>query len=142
TQRATASYATSWIDASGQTQTITRTFDQEMTNYANWFAYYRTRVQAVKTVTSLVFSQLDNTYSVGFHTLSNGLTTSTSQSDPATFVNVAPFNAAQKALWYQQLFNVTIPLRLETPTLDAMSRIGNYFLNGSSSVLAGATDPI
>jgi type IV pilus assembly protein PilY1 len=142
TQRATASYTTTWTDASGQQQTITRTFDQEMTNYANWFAYYRTRVQAVKTVTSLVFNQLDDTYNVGFHTLSNGLTTATAQSDPATFVNVAPFNAAQKAAWFQQLFAISIPLRLETPTLDAMVRIGNYFLTGTSSVLPGATDPI
>ena len=68
-QRATATYTTTWIDASGQQQTITRSFDEEMTNYANWFAYYRTRVQAVKTVTSLVFNQLDDTYNVGFHTL-------------------------------------------------------------------------
>ncbi len=142
TQRATASYITTWLDSSGQTQTITRTFDQEMTNYANWFAYYRTRVQAVKSVTSLVFNQLDNTYSVGFETLSNGLTTSTAQSDPATFVNPAPFDAAQKAAWFQQLFAITIPLRLETPTLNAMARIGDYFLNGTSSDLSGATDPI
>ncbi|HEV2977999.1 MAG TPA: PilC/PilY family type IV pilus protein, partial [Casimicrobiaceae bacterium] len=142
TQRATASYTINWIDASGQPQTITRNFDQEMTNYANWYAYYRTRVLAVKTVTSLVFNQLDNTYNVGFETLSNGLQTATSQSDPATFVNVASFTAGQKAAWFQQLFGITIPLRLETPTIDAMQRIGDYFLNGTSAVLAGATDPI
>jgi type IV pilus assembly protein PilY1 len=141
-KRATASYTTTWTDASGQQQTITRNFDDEMTNYANWFAYYRTRVQAVKTVTSLVFNQLDNTFNVGFHTLSNGLTTATAQSDPATFVNVAPFTAAQKAAWFQQLFAISIPLRLETPTLDAMVRIGQYFLNGTSAVLPGSTDPI
>ncbi len=40
---------------SGTAQTITRTFAEEMTNYANWFAYYRTRILAVKTVTSLAF---------------------------------------------------------------------------------------
>ncbi len=142
TQRATAQYTTTWIDSAGQQQTITRTFDEEMTNYANWFAYYRTRVQAVKTVTSLVFNQLDNTYNVGFHTLSNGLTTATAQSDPATFVNVAPFNAAQKAAWFQQLFAITIPLRLETPTLDAMVRIGNTSSTAPAPLLPGSTDPI
>jgi len=142
TKRLTATYTHTWIDATGQTQTVTRNFDEEMTNYANWFAYYRTRIQAVKTVTSLTFTNLDDQYRVGFHTLSNGLTTSTAQSDPATFVNIADFDATQKAAWFQQLFAITIPLRLETPTLDAMSRIGEYFLNGSAPQLAGATDPI
>ncbi|HEV8259055.1 MAG TPA: PilC/PilY family type IV pilus protein [Casimicrobiaceae bacterium] len=141
-KRLTATYTHTWINALGQTKTITRNFDEEMTNYANWFAYYRTRIQAVKTVTSLAFTNLDDQYRVGFHTLSNGLTTSTAQSDPATFVNIADFDAAQKTAWFQQLFAITIPLRLETPTLDAMSRIGEYFRTGSSVALAGATDPI
>ncbi len=141
-KRGTATYTHTWIDANSQTRTITRNFDEEMTNYANWFAYYRTRIQAVKTVTSLAFTKLDDQYRVGFHTLSNGLTTSTAQSDPATFVNIDDFDATQKAAWFQQLFAITIPLRLETPTLDAMSRIGEYFRTGGSAVLAGATDPI
>jgi type IV pilus assembly protein PilY1 len=142
TKRATATYTHTWIDVTGQTQTITRNFDQEMTNYANWFAYYRTRIQAVKTVTSLTFTNLDNQYRVGFHTLSNGSPTSAAQSDPATFVNVADFDATQKAAWFAQLFGVKIPLGLETPTLDAVSRIGEYFLNGGSAQLSGSTDPI
>src|SRR5208283_2587007 len=141
-QRATATYTHNWTDATGQPQTITRTFDQEMTNYANWWAYYRTRITAVKTVTSLTFTALDDTYRVGFHTLSNGMITTQNQSDPATFVNIANFDAAQKAAWFAQLFAIQIPLGMETPTLDAMQRIGDYFLTGSSAALPGATDPI
>ncbi|HYU02769.1 MAG TPA: PilC/PilY family type IV pilus protein, partial [Jatrophihabitantaceae bacterium] len=141
-KRLTATYTHTWINSLGQTKTVTRNFDEEMTNYANWFAYYRTRIQAVKTVTSLTFTKLDDQYRVGFHTLSNGLTTSTAQSDPATFVNITDFDATQKTAWFQQLFAISIPLRLETPTLDAMSRIGEYFRTGGSAALAGATDPI
>ena len=136
------SYTHNWIDVNGQPQTITRTFDQEMTNYANWFAYYRTRIQAVKTVTSLTFTVLDDQYRVGFHTLSNGLTTSTGQFDPAKFVDVQDFTSGQKATWFGELFNITIPLRLETPTLDAMKRIGDYYSPGGSAQLSGSTDPI
>ena len=58
---------------------------------------------AVKTVTSLTFTNLDDQYRVGFHTLSNGLTTSTAQSDPATFVNIADFDATQKTALIQKL---------------------------------------
>ena len=44
-----------------------RTFDQEMTNYSNWFAYYRTaRVLAAKTTTAIAFNIIDNTYRAGF----------------------------------------------------------------------------
>jgi len=138
----TATYTHTWIDASGQTQMVTRTFAQEMTNYANWFAYYRTRIQAVKTVTALSFTALDDQYRVGFHTLSNGLTTKQAQFDPATFVDIQDFDATQKSAWFTQLFGIQIPLGLETPTLDAMARIGDYFLNGSSPKLSGSTDPI
>jgi type IV pilus assembly protein PilY1 len=134
-KRATATYTHTWVDSNGQTQTITRSFDQEMTNYANWFAYYRTRIQALKTVTALTFNVLDNQYRVGFHTLSNGATV-------AQFVDVQDFDSVQKAKWFGQLFDVTIPLKIETPTLDAMQRIGDYFSPGGSAALTGATDPI
>ena len=73
-----------------------------MTNYANWFAYYRTRIQAVKTVTSLAFNDLvpGTDYRVGFHTLSNNPTT--------TFQNIALFDAAQRTAWVQKLFGISI----------------------------------
>ena len=54
-----------FLDDSHAPQTVTRNFGggtpdvSEMTNYANWFAYYRTRITAVKTVTSLVFKDVD-----------------------------------------------------------------------------------
>src|SRR5205823_7717743 len=131
-KQATASFTHTWIDATGQTQTITRNFNQEMTNYANWFAYYRTRILAVKTVTSLSFTALDDQYRVGFATMSNGATTNASQSDPATFVDIQDFDAKQKAAWFKQLFAITIPLELDTPTLDPMVRVGEYFKNGGS----------
>jgi type IV pilus assembly protein PilY1 len=142
TKQATATYTHNWTDVNGQPQSITRNFAEEMTNYANWFAYYRTRIQAVKTVTSLTFTALDDQYRVGFHTLSNGAKTALGQFDPAKFVDIQPFNAGQKATWFGELFAIDIPLQLDTPTLDAMQRIGDYFLNGSSAELSGSSDPI
>ena len=138
TKSATATYTHTWTDDSGDVQTVTRTFDgatpdvSEMTNYANWFAYYRTRIQAVKTTTSISFNELDAKYRVGFHNLFK-LT---------SFVNIADFSAAQKAIWFAQLFGVQIPLGQETPSLDAVVRIGEYYKNGTHPQLAGSTDPI
>ncbi|MBK7589761.1 MAG: hypothetical protein IPI27_00070 [Betaproteobacteria bacterium] len=142
TKRLTATFTHTWKDAQGNAETVTRTFDgatpdvSEMTNYANWFAYYRTRIQAVKTVTSLAFNDLvpGTDYRVGFHTLSNAPTT--------TFQDIALFDAAQRQAWMKKLFGVSISLRKETPNLDAMVRAGEYFANGGSGELAGSTDPI
>jgi len=124
---------------------VQRTFDEEMTNYANWFAYYRTRIQAVKTVTSLTFTQLNNKYRVGLHTLSNSAgsgPTHAGPPDPAKFVDIKDFDAAQKLKWWTQLSAIGIPLQMETPNLDAMMRIGEFFLNkGVTKGLSGA-DPI
>ena len=122
---------------SGAFTTITRTHAEEWTNYANWFAYYRTRIQAAKTVISQNFSFLDDTYRIGFHTLSNNPTTS--------FVNVAPFDApagGQKDRWYTQLFGIQIRMGEQTPNINAVVRIGELFKNGSQPALIGSTDPI
>ncbi len=138
TKSATATYTHTWTDDSGDVQTVTRNFGgttpdvSEMTNYANWFAYYRTRIQAVKTTTSISFNELDVKYRVGFHNLFK-LT---------SFVNISDFGAAQKAIWFSQLFGVQIPLGQETPSLDAVVRIGEYYKNGTHPQLAGSTDPI
>ena len=87
-----------WQNVSGPTvtgtQTVSRSFAQEMENYANWFAYYRTRIQAVKTVVSLSFLgkdpttskfNVDDQFRVGLHTLSN--------IPASTFVPVDDFGA-------------------------------------------------
>ena len=42
----------------------------------------------------------------------------------------------------QKLFGISITLSRDTPNLDAMVRVGEYFANGGSGELAGSTDPI
>jgi len=133
-----STYTHDWTDDNGPEEII-RTFDgatpdvSEMTNYANWFAYYRTRIDAVKTVTSASFFELDVKYRVGFHAMFS----------LPSFLNVNDFDSAvQKPAWFAKLFGVTIPLGQETPTLTAVARIGDYFLNGTHPDLSGSSDPI
>ncbi len=111
------------FEADGETITITRDTSSdtpetsELVNYANWFAYYRTRMLAAKTVTSLAFSDLTDKFRVGFHTLSNV---------PATdFLTVADFTGGagnQRDQWHQKLFGVTVPMGNDTPLLDGVVR--------------------
>jgi type IV pilus assembly protein PilY1 len=126
-------------NAVGQFVPLSRTYEQEMENYANWFAYYRTRIQAAKTVISQNFTYLDSGYRVGFHTLSN--------SPPTSFVDISEFDhppssGGQKDKWYQQLFAIQIAMGKQTPNIDAVVRIGELFKNGSNPALSGSSDPI
>jgi type IV pilus assembly protein PilY1 len=131
---ARAPFVTTWTADDGTLTTVSRTYAQEMENYANWFAYYRTRIQAVQTATSLVFKEIDDKFRVGFHTLSNV--------PKATFLTIKPFDATQKSTWFSNLFGLNLQLGTQTPTIDALQRVGDWFTNGSSSDLSGATDPI
>ncbi len=124
----------------------TRTYAQEMTNYSNWFSYYRTRVLAAKTTTAIAFSFLDSTYRVGFQ----GMNT------PATnWVDVddwTPGAGNQRDKWYNKLQNVAIGTGL-TPSINAELRVGELFRTGTGGsgslptmdegyIPASAKDPI
>lgn len=92
------------------------TYTEEMSNYANWWAYYRTRMQSMKTAASLAFNSLDARYRVGFVTIN---------SPNANYLALAPFNSSQKQSWYQRLF-AAVPSG-STPLRTALSSVGRHF---------------
>ena len=92
------------------------TYAEEMTNYANWLAYYRTRMQMMKTVTSLAFENIDDHSRVGFYTISR-----------SSFVNPDSFQPAIKRNWYDKLFATDAPGPNGTPLRGAISRIGQLY---------------
>ena len=113
---------------------MSRSYAQEIINYANWFAYYRLRAHAAKTTSTLAFNLLDPTYRVGFHILGteptpigNGLRIS--------WVDVKDFNLAQRTAWWAALFAVPTVTTNKTPTMSAMLRIGNLFETGGTGGL-------
>jgi type IV pilus assembly protein PilY1 len=119
----------------------TRTYAEEMTNYANWFSFYSTRILAAKTLSATAFAYLDKGYRVGFHTLNTPDT---------AWLDVNDFDATQRSNWNAKLFAINVT-NGNTPTLDALLRIGNLFKTGGSGGLpalesgtlpASAADPI
>ena len=42
-----------------------------MTNFANWWTYYRTRMQMMKSSTSLAFAGVQDDYRVGYLSINN-----------------------------------------------------------------------
>lgn len=106
----------------------TCTYTEEMTNYANWWAYYRTRMQSMKTAASQAFKALDSRYRVGLVTINN---------PSSNYLAIAPFNATQKQSWYERLFAVSP--NGGTPLRTALSSVGRHFAGKQT---LGRDDPV
>lgn len=128
----TAAKATTRTDCNSG---ATCTYAQEMTNYANWWAYYHTRMQMMKTSTSLAFQTVGSTYRVGYSTINGNQTNG--------FVNLGSFDSTQKRAWYLKLF-AAVPNN-STPLRASLSKIGRLFagkLNGTAFDGVTVTDPV
>lgn len=127
----TTAKATTRTDCAGTTCTYT----EEMTNYANWWAYYHTRMQMMKTSTSIAFQSVGPNYRIGYNSLNNN--------QGYGFVNPASFDATNKLAWYTKLFaakpNNSTPLRV---TLSEQGRIFAGKYNGSSYNGVTIVDPM
>ncbi|MGB7814739.1 MAG: PilC/PilY family type IV pilus protein [Methylotenera sp.] len=106
----------------------TCTYDQEMTNFANWYSYYRTRMQMMKTSTSRAFKTIDTRFRVGFITINN---------PSSNYLPINQFNATQKADWYDILLAAN-PGN-STPLRTALTTVGRIFA-GKKPV--GSDDPV
>lgn len=113
----------------------TRSYAQEMTNFANWYAWYRTRMQMTKTGVGQAFSDIrgtpkgdlvdpnDKNYfhaRVGFSTISNQ-----GAADNAEFLTIREFDSAQKSSWFNNLYG-SLPSG-NTPLLGALAKAGRIY---------------
>jgi type IV pilus assembly protein PilY1 len=115
-------------DCAGAT---TCTYAEEMTNFGNWFAYYRTRMQMAKTSIGRAFLTLGSDFRVGYMTINF------STSD---YLAVADFNTTaggQKNQWFTKLY-ATTPSG-STPLRGALARAGRYYGNQNPGGSMGAS---
>lgn len=97
----------------------TCTYDEEMTNVANWFAYYRTRMQLMKSAAGRSFDILDGNYRVGLITI---------DSDPGKYLPIQDFNIgtnAQKQKWFEKLYS-QVPDG-GTPLRESLATVGRIY---------------
>ena len=134
------------------------TYDEEMTNFANWFSYYRTRLQLMKTATSLAFDSIDDRYRVGYSVINyDGVDkNATNRKSPNKFLPIDTFNQAHKQDFYDRLFKAQIayndsikydgestftiykdPLHF-SPLRGALARAGKIYAHK----ISGISDPI
>ena len=109
------------------------TYAEEMTNFANWYAYYRTRIQMMKTSVGQAFLPLSSDYRLGFTTINNTTFTGTSST---RWLALNDLTSTQKSSWYTKLYDQT-PSG-STPLRSALDRMGKLY----EGTLSGAPDPI
>jgi len=114
----------------------TRTYAQEIQNFANWFTWYRTRLNVMKTASGRAFSTLGDTFRVGFVTINPG-----SPVNASKYLNIARFTAAHKSAWYTKFYEQGAPG--STPLPEALARVGRHFAGKTDGINSGMNqDPI
>jgi type IV pilus assembly protein PilY1 len=130
-------YPGSITKASARTDCVgtTCTYTEEMTNYANWWAYYHTRMQMMKTSASIAFAPVDINYRVGYLSINNNTS--------SDFLNIGKFDGTQKNTWYTKITSA-IP-GSSTPLRTALTKAGRLYagkLNGTTLNGSTVADPI
>ncbi|MBK9605477.1 MAG: hypothetical protein IPO58_03275 [Betaproteobacteria bacterium] len=115
-----------------------------MTNFANWWTYYHTRMQMMKTSASNAFSTIDSATDIG-----NGRSRfrvgymSINNNTGSDFYNLGEFSSTRKGSWYAKL--IAADPNDSTPLLPALSKAGRLYagvLNGTTLNGSTVTDPL
>jgi type IV pilus assembly protein PilY1 len=123
----------------GRWTVITTLPAAEQQNYANWYSYYRTRMNLMKTAVGLAMSQVDRTrFRVGFSAIS-----SNSLTDDPQFMPMTDMNAESMNKFFDKLYK-TDP-GSGTPLRPALEKIGKYYAGRTltgGTLPAGTADPV
>ncbi|MFO1325000.1 MAG: PilC/PilY family type IV pilus protein [Burkholderiales bacterium] len=123
--------------------------NSESVNYANWYAYYSTRLSAGKTTSSIAFSALTTppsepiNYRVGFHNFGDESPPNGADGTGASikWVNVRDWDSTQRTAWYAALFGIAVAFN-RTPTMNAMLRVGGLFESGGPTPPDASVNPL
>jgi type IV pilus assembly protein PilY1 len=107
-------------------------YAEEMTNFANWWTYYHTRMQMMKSSAATAFSSISSRYRVGYMSINNNTS--------SDFLNLGSFTGTQKTNWFSKLRNA-YPNN-STPLRTSLAKVGRLYagkldgttLNGSTVV--------
>jgi type IV pilus assembly protein PilY1 len=98
----------------------TCTYDEEMTNFANWYAYYKSRNQMMKTAVGQAFQALTSSYNVGIVSLSVAAA-------EGAMTPPREFSGANRRSWYTSLYAMNGDQ--STPIRQALHAIGKMYAN-------------
>jgi len=105
---------------------ITRTRDEEIQNFANWFQYYRSRLLAARAGIGLAFVELPDNARVGFGAINQGSSNVDSVNTSTIIDGVRSFDTAQRSTFYDRLYSHVVNTS-GTPLRRAANDVGQYF---------------
>lgn len=94
-------------------------------NYANWFAFYRSRLMMMKGAVGKAFQTLGPEVRFGFMTIDTQKTEMTSTAKSPSWIPMATMTSSQKSTFYQYFYQ--IQTSGSTPLLAALSGAGLYY---------------
>jgi type IV pilus assembly protein PilY1 len=112
----------------------TCTYAEEMTNFANWYAYYKTRNQMMKTAVGQAFQPIADNYNVGIVSLSTAAAQGTIRQPPK------PFTGTDRSAWYKALYDMS-PSG-STPVRQALHAVGKMYANRSPYNYAAGSEVV
>jgi type IV pilus assembly protein PilY1 len=99
----------------------------KLTNFANWYSYYRTRMLMMKTSAGLAFGAIGDRYRVGLMKIN-------SSSTPV--VGLDTFTGDHRTDWYNTFYAISGDSG--TPLRESLANAGLYY----SGLLSGTADPV
>ncbi len=109
------------------------TYDQEMTNFANWYTYYKSRNQTMKTSVGLAFKPLTENYNVGLVALSVA-------GAGGKMTRPLPFTGDVRTKWYASLYGMGVSG--STPLRVALHNVGKMYANQDPYVAAAKEEAV
>lgn len=105
----------------------TCTYTEEIQNFANWYTYYRTRIQVARGGMGRAMGQLGTNTRLGFASLNQGSSTIDGvTSGGAMIAGVRQFSGTNRSLFYNTFYTYPIPPQ-GTPSRRALDKVGQYF---------------
>ena len=118
------------------TKVIVTASSAEAQNFANWYSYYRTRINMAKSSAGAAFGALTDKFRVGFTVLSAPDMPTSS----VKFLPIDSFDATHKQTFFTDLHAAGCPSGCGTPTRGALAKAGRYFAGQFNS--ANVADPV
>jgi len=112
---------------------VTRTRDQEIQNFANWFQYHRSRILTACAGIGRAFAEQGPGMRVGFAAINQGSKSIDGQTSPGAMVKGArAFSGADRDAFFTELYDHVIPAA-GTPLRRAVDNVGKYFERADNS---------
>lgn len=137
-----------WVDCTEDTPvvpdtvnggTMQRELDDEKTNFATWYSYYRTRIKTAKAGAAEAFNTQGNKVRVGYRSLhqngSSNFNIPVSDGNDGRFVNNDGTNGnpstTSRSVWFNRLFKASASNG--TPLQSVLDGAGQYFQSNAST---------